>query len=494
MISILERIPLIAQIQEILPHPAQIFLVGGAVRDALLSHPIHDLDFVLPEAAIPAARRTANALGGDFYALDAERDTGRIILQQPEGGRMILDFASFRGPDLESDLRGRDFTVNALALNIHQPDVLIDPLNGAEDLRQHRLRVCSPTSLSADPVRVLRGARLAVEFELRILPETKSLLQEATPLLPSVTPERVRDELFKILDGKTPVAALRVLDYLSATDQIFPELTAMKGQEQSAPHVYDVWEHTLHAVKYLIDLLNVLQPQHDPDAAANWAMGLVSLRLGRYRQNLQRHLAAQLNPERSMRSLLLLAALYHDTGKPTAAQRDIDGRIRFLNHENVGAQIVRNRGQAYRLSNLEVERLETIVRHHLRPLHLIKNEDLPSRRSIYRYFRDVDAAGVDICLLSLADTLASYGSSLPQEVWARHIDVTRALLEAWWEQKEDQVSPPPLISGNDLIKMLGLKPGPQIGQLLEEIREAQASGEVCDRASAIEFARKQLQK
>ncbi len=494
MSSILAQIPLAAQIREILPQSVQIFLVGGAVRDALLSRPIHDLDFVLPNSAIPAARKVANALRGDFYVLDAERDTGRVILRQSEGERMILDFAAFRGPDLESDLRGRDFTVNALALNIHQPERLIDPLNGAEDLRERRLRVCSSASLNADPVRVLRGARMAVDFGLRILPETKRLLQEAIPLLSSITPERTRDELFKILDGKAPATALRVLDHLGVISPLFPELEMMKGVGQSAPHVYNVWEHTLHTVENLTALLRVLQPQHDPETTANWAMGLVSLRLGRYRQNLQSHLAELLNPERTLRSLLLLAALYHDVGKPVTLQSAPDGSTRFLKHEEAGAQIVKARSQDFRLSNAEGERMEMIVRHHLRPLLLSRDSGTPSRRAIYRFFRDTGAAGVDVCLLSLADILATYGSSLPQAVWTRHMDVVRSLLEAWWEQKEDQVSPPTLLSGNDLIKILGLKPGPQIGQLLEEIREAQASGEVSDRASALEFARKHLQK
>jgi tRNA nucleotidyltransferase/poly(A) polymerase len=171
-----------------------------------------------------------------------------------------------------------------------------------------------------------------------------------------------------------------------------------------------------------------------------------------------------------------------------------DGSTRFLKHEEAGAQIVKARSQDFRLSNAEGERMEMIVRHHLRPLLLSRDSGTPSRRAIYRFFRDTGAAGVDVCLLSLADILATYGSSLPQAVWTRHMDVVRSLLEAWWEQKEDQVSPPTLLSGNDLIKILGLKPGPQIGQLLEEIREAQASGEVSDRASALEFARKHLQK
>jgi tRNA nucleotidyltransferase/poly(A) polymerase len=115
---------------------------------------------------------------------------------------MVLDFAAFRGPDLESDLRDRDFTINAIALDLSQEGKLIDPLDGALDLRTHTLRACAATSFEADPVRILRAARIATAFKLKIAPDTLRLLHLAIPLLGQVSPERVRDEIFKILDGR----------------------------------------------------------------------------------------------------------------------------------------------------------------------------------------------------------------------------------------------------------------------------------------------------
>lgn len=469
-----------------------VYLVGGAVRDALLGRPVHDLDFAVPGASLQIARRVANELKGAFYPLDQERETGRVILKQANGARLTLDFALYQGSDLESDLRSRDFTINAMALNVRQPQSLVDPLGGAADLRAKQLRACSQGAFLEDPVRVLRGIRQANMFNLHILPDTREQMRQAAHLLPNVSPERLRDELFRILDGPRPATSLRALHSLGVLPYLLPELTALEGVTQSPPHIADVWRHTLDILQKMETVLAVLQPQPDADLAANLHMGLVSILLGRYREQIHAHLNTQLNPNRSLRALLFLSALYHDAGKPETWQVDEEGRIRFFNHEQVGAQLVNKRAQALHLSNSEIDRLKVIIRNHMRPLLLGQAGQLPTRRAIYRFFRQTRKAGIDICLLSLADMLATYGPTLSQGVWAHHLEVVRTLMEAWWELANESVSPPPVLTGNDLINELNLVPGPKIGQLLEAIQEAQATGEVKNRSEALALARSLL--
>ncbi len=226
--------PLLGSVRAVLPDGLAVYLVGGAVRDALLGRTIHDLDFALERNAIKTARRIADGLKADFYALDAERDTGRVIVNDEDGRRMVLDFASFRGADLESDLKGRDFTLNAIALNLSD-NTLYDPLGGAMDLKEKRLRACSPSAFKDDPVRILRGVRLAANFGFHILPETRKAMKEAVGLLGKVSPERIRDELFRILDGRQPAACLRALEMLGVLDKILPELSCIeRGGADSA--------------------------------------------------------------------------------------------------------------------------------------------------------------------------------------------------------------------------------------------------------------------
>jgi putative nucleotidyltransferase with HDIG domain len=483
---------LLERIVTALPPRTPAYLVGGAVRDLLCSRPTHDLDFTLPGNAIRTGRQLANALGTDFYPLDLERDTGRLILNDEVLGRLVIDVTGFRGADLENDLRDRDFTINAIAIDLRHPEQLIDPLGGAKDLQSRILRACAPRALENDPIRILRAVRLAIEFGLRIPPETTRLMRQALSGLAKVSSERLRDEIFRILDGPAPASAIRILDILGAISYVFPELPALKSVAQSPPHTLDVWDHTLATVQELGNLLNVLNWEYDPETAANWALGLVSLRLGRFRQQLHAHLERKLNPERSSASLIYLAALLHDIAKPQTIHTDPDGSIRFYNHDRVGEKISRKRGAALRLSNPEVERLASIVRFHLRPIHLASSEELPSRRAIYRFFRAAGASGVEVCLLALADTLATYGPTLPKPAWIHLVEVIRKLLEAWWELPVEIISPPVLVNGSDLLEQFDLKPGPQVGQLLEMIREAQAAGELHDRAQAFAFIRAKL--
>ena len=213
----------------------EIYLVGGTVRDMLLNRVSHDLDFVLPSNGISTARKVANILKTDFMILDNERDTGRAIYTDEDGSRTYLDFATYRGATLEEDLRNRDFTMNAIAFDL-KAQTIIDPLNGASDLRTKLIRACSPTSISDDSIRILRAIRQAAYFEFKIEPETRKAMKQAASLLPNVSPERKRDELFKILDGPKPDSAMRALEILGVFPHLLPELSAMKGVTQSEPH------------------------------------------------------------------------------------------------------------------------------------------------------------------------------------------------------------------------------------------------------------------
>ena len=486
--------PILDQVRDVLPNGISAYLVGGGVRDTLLKQPIRDMDFIMPERALEIARKVADAVDGAYYTLDQDRQTGRVIVEQGETDRLILDFAIYQGPDLESDLRARDFTINAMAMDLRSPSGLIDPWGGARDLHARQLRACSSTAFESDPVRILRGIRLAAAFDLQIVPETREKMRDATHLIAEVSTERLRDELFKILDGPRLAFALRALDMLGALRQVLPEIPELHGVAQSPPHVSDVWSHTLDVLQRMDVVLDVLGPDHDPEASSALLLGLMVLRIGRYRRHISAHLKVQLNLNRSYRSLLNFAALFHDAGKPQTEQIDEDGRIRFLEHESVSAEIAGKRAKSLHLSNIEIARLKTIIRHHIRPIWLAHTGQKPSTRAIYRFFRDTGEAGVDICLLSLADVLATYGPTLPQDIWAAHLDVVRSLLEAWWEQPDERVSPPALLTGQDLISELDMQPGPQVGQVLEALREAQATDQIHARGEALNFARDWLEK
>jgi putative nucleotidyltransferase with HDIG domain len=198
--------------------------------------------------------------------------------------------------------------------------------------------------------------------------------------------------------------------------------------------------------------------------------------------------------DRPLRSLLFLAALYHDIAKPASKEIDENGQARFWGHDVQGAEIASARARSLVLSNEETQRLETIIRNHMRVLfhvnRLLDDQKKPSRRAVYRFFRDTGPAGVDVCLLALADLRASYEQTLPQETWAAALEIVREFLENWFEKPAETISPPHLVDGSDLMRELALPSGKQIGVLLDAIREAQAVGEVSTRDEALILARK----
>lgn len=484
--------PLIKKIMDALPADQEIYLVGGAVRDLLISRVAPDLDFALPANGISLARKVANALNADFLPLDDERDTGRVITTDEDGSRIFLDFAVYRGANLEEDLRARDFTMNAIAYNLRD-ETIIDPLDGSNDLRAKLIRACSLTSLSDDPVRILRGVRLAAAFGFSIDKDTRELMKQAASQLGRISSERLRDEIFKMLDGLKPHDSMKALEMLGVFPYLMPELSAMKGVEQSEPHIYDVWTHTLSVLDCLDQIVATLLG--DSKKENEFTEILVS-QLGKYRDQFVKHFDNPLNVDRSLHSLLFFSALYHDVSKPETKTIEDSGRIRFFDHDIKGADVAAERGRSFNLSNDETGRVHIIIKNHMR-IHFFaarfeKETEKPSRKAIYRFFRDSGEAGVDLVLLALADMWGSRGPTLQAEAWKIYLEIASIFLENYWEKPEEIISPPRLVGGHDLMTELNLEPGPMIGQLLEAIRERQADGKIKDREQALDYARQQV--
>ncbi len=496
---------LFGSLRELLSAEQGVYLVGGALRDALLNRPVHDVDFVVlnrdsRDTVRQMARRAANQLGGAYYMLDEERQTARVILEEGGAGQhgVCLDFALARADSLHGDLELRDFTINAMAADINQPDRLIDPLGGLTDLRARRLRACSECSFIDDPLRVLRGVRLANTLGFQLEENTRRWMTAAVGQLEQVSAERVRDELVRMLESPDAVVAVRVLDHLGVLQVILPETQSMKGVQQSAPHTLDVWEHSMAVLRELDRLYALLVEGGDDvgaertDRNANLIHGTAWIGLGHFKQRFVEHYRTAITPNRDMRALLFFAALYHDIGKPETLTVEESGRTRFFGHDEASTRHAMSRAHTLAFSQAEIQRMAVIVREHMRVHHLSNDPHLPSRRAIYRFFKATGQAGVDVCLLSLADTLATWNVTLPQEKWQREIEICRMLLDAWWEHRDEMVSPARLLTGTDLMKLFDLQPSPLVGALLDELAEAQACGEVTDREQAEDFARKWL--
>jgi putative nucleotidyltransferase with HDIG domain len=468
----------------------RVWPVGGAVRDVLLGRSLHDWDFAVDYGAMKLARAVADALGGAYYPLDEERDTGRVVLVEEDGTRLDFDFAALRGGRLEVDLLARDFTINALALD--QTGALIDVAGGLTDLGDGCVRAVSDQAFQDDPLRLLRAVRIASELGFEIEPQTAAWMQHDAHLLVEPSAERVRDEFVRLLSLPGAAASLERLDAFGLLVLVLQELEALKGVEQSPPHRYDVWRHTLTVVDVLEGVVAVVCSNdfgRSSQKVPSTAWGDLARTLSQFAGNVTDHLSVEVSSGHNRSQLLKLAALLHDVGKPKTQSEGDDGRIHFYNHELVGAQIAAARMQELRFSRDEIERVRTIVGAHMRPAHLARVDDL-TRRAIYRFFRATSCGGVDVVLLCLADHLATWGLNLQEERWARRLEVAETLLTHWFDRYEETVEPPLLLTGGELMTELCLEPGPRIGRLLRMLQEAQAAGEVQMREEALALVKR----
>ena len=442
-------------------------LVGGAVRDARLTRARRgatDVDVTVTHGALEVGRRVADALRGAFVELDGERGAARVIV---DGAR--LDVTDLRAATLEDDLALRDYTVNALAVSLADLVTrgrarIVDPTGGLTDLAARRLRAPASRVLRDDPLRAMRGVRFESELGLRLTPGATQAIRAVAPALASVSPERVRDELLLVLRLPDTERALRRLDALGLLAVVFPEIEPMRVTAQPAPHRFTVLEHSLRAVggaDRLLAQVGALAPFGD---------------------ELATHLDETVGGGIDRRQMLKLAALLHDVSKPETRRR-VGGRIRFFEHDTIGAARARAIGERLRLPERAIALLERLVRHHLRTMHLGQAGEV-TRRARYRFFRDLMEDARDLLLLTLVDAAAVTGES-PHVTW-RRAALVRDLLGGWREEQEIAHAPP-LVRGEDVMRRFDLPPGPAVGELLRRAREAQDLGLVRTRDEALAF-------
>lgn len=472
-----------------------VFLVGGAVRDLLLQHPIRDLDFVLSAQYVRSlSHAITDYFNGECYTLDQKRNIYRVLLKRPNGDVLTIDFAAYRGVDLESDLCGRDFTFNAIAIDVKDLTKLVDPLQGAKALHAGKLLLCSSTSLRDDPLRAVRAVRFAVNFKMRLEKEVIEEIRTVVPLLPQISSERFRDELFHILEMPKVSTSIRLMDQLGLLDGQLSFLSRLKGLEQAPPHTMDVWDHTLSGVDNLERLFETLAAPYTEEKRknGNLMMGMASLILGRYRERFISHLSQPVSAGRNRKALLTLGMLLHDSAKPDTLVKEADGRNHFYSHDSVGVNIAKDVALKLSLSNDEVAFLIKIVGNHMRIHFLAHDKKNPSNKALHHFFRETGNTAIDVCFIGLADFLAKNNSGLvdPDE-WQKEVELTRFVLEAGWDRK-NEVLPEPFLSGGDIVREWNIQPGPIIGKLLEALIEAQVGGDVMDLEQARGFISNKL--
>ena len=437
------------------------YIVGGAVRDACLGGEIKDLDIAVDGNAVALARRVADWLNADIFVMDRERGVARVLLSGGAGPQTI-DFARFRGATLTDDLRDRDFTFNAMAVDLlGDLNALIDPLDGQQDLQQRVLRNCSAGAIADDPIRALRAVRQSTQFSLKMHPDTLNALRWQAGGLAAASAERIRDELFKLLALEKAARGIRVLQHLDLLQYVLPGLAVDEPQRA------DAVMQSLPAVEKMSQILTAIGARRTDNTAAAFDLGMLVIQLDRYRPQLRAHIGRLYGGERRHGDLLMLAALVHRLAAAGADPAAL--------------------GRALRLTGDEGAKLKAMIGAQQR----LAGRQNASRLQQHRFWHRLRAGGIDAILLAGADFLGRYGARLEQSAWLEWVERAAVLLDAYFNHYESIVNPKLLLDGNDIKELLCLDSGPAVGRLLRRLREAQVMGEVRSIGAARDFVRGQ---
>lgn len=479
--------------------PAPVYLVGGALRDACLDRPTPDLDLAARQAR-KASQKLAKALGGSWVVLDEDNGVYRVALKKQRGPVRQIDVAEIQGAGIDEDLRRRDFTINALALPLPVKNSvrleaahLLDPRGGLTDLDRRLLRAESEELFKEDPLRILRAFRIAAELDFSIEPATWGFIRKLGSWAAHPAGERIRAELVRLLDLPGCSAWLKRMDEAGVLTSLFEEL---EPSRRCALEYYGEGGVLTHSL--------------DTAARADFLLRHLEEAFPGLGKRIEEHLDERGGQDRPFRPVLMLAALLHDVSKPETAKR-VDGRLRFFGHDAAGARRCSAILKRLRFSGHEAATVCAAVANHLRPGNLAAAPQI-TEKAVYRFFRDLGREAAALLLVCWADH-ASYlkeadllrnlkhaskehtafdeGKIKPAEArkTIRHLQIIAELMRRLFDTERKAV-PERLIDGQDVMKTLGIDPGPKVGEILENAREAQAEGKIKTRQEALDYVRR----
>jgi poly(A) polymerase len=410
-------------------------LVGGSVRDALLGRLGNDLDFTTdarPEDVLKIVRPWADAVwdvGIAFGTVGAQKDGYQIEVttyRSEAYDRTSRKPEVSYGDSIEEDLVRRDFTVNAMAVSLPEK-TFIDPHGGLDDLAARVLRTpgTPEQSFSDDPLRMMRAARFAAQLDFEVAPEVVTAMTEMAGRIEIVSAERVRDELNKLILSAHPRKGFTLLVDTGLAAYVLPELPALRLESDEHHRHKDVYEHTLIVLEQAIAL-----EENGPDLT------------------------------------LRLAALLHDIGKPRTRRFEKDGRVSFHHHEVVGAKMTKKRMTALKYSNELIKDVSRLVELHLRFHGYGTGEWTDS--AVRRYVRDAGHLLDRLHKLTRSDCTTR--NKRKAAALSRAYDGLEERIAQLQEQEElDAIRPD--LDGNQIMEILGIKPGPEVGQAYKHMLE-----------------------
>jgi poly(A) polymerase len=456
------------------------YIAGGTIRDWLMGRDSKDLDVTVPQDGFGWAAALAQKLGGTFVPMDEEEDVARVVWQE-----VCVDFSSFRegAQTIEEDLFKRDFTINSMAVPFpvqvltawYSAEILeiLDPAGGQKDLQNKIIRSTSSAVFISDPLRLLRAFRFMATFGFTIEPITEKQIRTYCHLLYLVAEERIAYELDTIMATVDSIKTIEAMHEIGVLQELVPELYSGVGVAQPSSHHLDVFEHGIATLKHMENV------QREP---------------GKYFPGYGEALLEYLRGGRK-KILLKWAALFHDLGKPKThmIREDRGGRITFYNHDKEGARIFDIIADRLKWGRDDRNFVSQFISVHMWPFHL-NNARKKTGLTPKAYLRLIKAVGEEfhgLFILAMADSLAGRGTGKPpgmeEDIASLYHEVGVAYC-----QTIKPVLAKRLLTGNDLIEIFGLEPGPEFREIFDNLENGQVEGEIQDREQALDWVKNHL--
>ena len=436
-------------------------MVGGSVRDLILGRGSNDYDIAVHGNTEKFARKLSGNLSGRLVKMGKPNQ----VVFRVVSGEHLFDISAIKGPNIETDLIKRDFTVNAMAYSFFSKTI-IDPLNGLKDMAEKKIRMTSSKIFKKDPIRLLRAHRMGATLKFTIEQRTAAAVEKNIKSIGDSAVERIRFEIFNILCLTESSHSFFQMAGNGLLFQIFPELFKTKGCFQNRFHLFDVFDHTMRTFYLLENFLKDTQ-QFEPEIS----------------RQIRRHM------DQKRSAQLKCATLFHDIGKPLVRTIDQNGNIHFYGHEKKGADMAKKICKRLKFSVKETSYIDFIIKNHLKSLFFFTagREKELTQRNLTRFFMNMGDFAPDILIHAMADTRGKGNEN--DEKNAAFILFIKNLIHRYFKSFKPILQAPPLITGADLINHFGLTPSPLFKTILSRVEERTMSNELKDKEAALFFVK-----
>ena len=436
----------------------EIYLVGGTVRDYYMGLESTDRDIIVMDGdAREFALKLKDLFDAAFVPLDEENKIYRLVLPDKIN---YIDVTNPAGDSIEKDLMRRDLTINAIAVNIRTGDV-IDISGGVTDIKNKCINYVSELNFVDDPLRLLRVYRFQALYGFQLAPETINAVCKYSDLIHKPAVERINYELLKLFSGEYAHIALENMNKTWILEEIFPFVKELKQVPPNAHHHLDLFHHSIETVRQIECLFD--------NASDEVKEHLSRIDFGGF----------------SRLAHLKLAGFMHDIGKFSTWTIE-EGKHRFIKHDDVGAKMSVKILKDLHFSNKQIDYISSMIKYHIYPSHVMTSPQI-TEKIMMRYVRKMDKNSIDAIILAQADRLSARGPEITDEIVERNITSLNMLLRFYLEVHETLKPLPKLLDGNDVMKILNIKPSKKLGDIMNALHEAQISGDVTTKEHAVEF-------